>query len=285
MNQHASGTDKQPSAGRRGSRTWRRAAAPLVCAAVFMAAAAGASAQSSAAPGSGWTYELTPYLWMSGIKGDTRIGDLPTTSADVAFTDLLDNLDFGIAAAFEARRGRWGFLFDGMYFKISASATASRTGSGPVGSTATANANLKLEQTLLAGAAAYRIIEGRNPVDLIGGLRYSNIKARAEIEGSFFNQSPTASRSGRIDWLDPYVGIRAQSALSDRWTIVGYADVGGFGAGSDVTVQAIVGFDYAFSKTMIGKFGYRYLKVDYDKDGFVYDMETQGPYLGLALRF
>jgi opacity protein-like surface antigen len=51
-------------------------------------------------------------------------------------------------------------------------------------------------------------------------------------------------------------------------------------------MQASVGVNYAISKTISAKFGYRYLKVDYDKDGgLLYDMEMQGTQLGVGFRF
>ena len=42
---------------------------------------------------------------------------------------------------------------------------------------------------------------------------------------------------------------------------------------------------YDFSKTVSGKFGYRYLSVDYDKSGFLYDMDTYGLFAGVGIRF
>jgi opacity protein-like surface antigen len=78
-------------------------------------------------------------------------------------------------------------------------------------------------------------------------------------------------------------------ASSTRSTSAGpwwaYGDIGGFSAGSDFTWQVALGAAYDFSKTISGKFGYRYLSVDYDKGGFLYDMKTQGVYLGLGIRF
>jgi opacity protein-like surface antigen len=85
--------------------------------------------------------------------------------------------------------------------------------------------------------------------------------------------------------VDPYIGVRVQHPLTDRLTVVGYADVGGFGVGSDSTWQALVGASYEFTKTISGKFGYRYLSVDYDKGGFLYDMANSGVYAGVGFRF
>src|SRR6185436_5393067 len=79
------------------------AAGALLGTALFIGASGMAAAQTSGAGGAGWQYEVTPYLWMSGLKGDTPLGNLPKTHVDVAFGDLVDALDFAIAGAFEAR--------------------------------------------------------------------------------------------------------------------------------------------------------------------------------------
>jgi opacity protein-like surface antigen len=142
-----------------------------------------------------------------------------------------------------------------------------------------------MKQTVLAAAASYRAVEGRSPVDVIAGLRYVKIEASADINGSFFAQTGTVSRSGDKDWVDPYIGARILHPVSDCWTLVGYADIGGFGVGSDFTWQAVAGVNYDFSKSVSGKLGYRYLTVDYDKNGFLYDMDSYGAYLGVGIRF
>jgi opacity protein-like surface antigen len=261
-----------------------RIASALLAGTLVLGAGA-ATAQTTAAQAGGWQYELTPYIWAAGMKGDVQSGALPKISTDVSFSDVLDVLDFGLMGAFEARKDRWGLLFDAIYMKLSMGGTASRTGPGPIGATLTANANLEMEQTMLAAAASYRAVEGRSPVDVIGGLRYVKLEANADINASFFALTGTVSRSGDKDWVDPYIGARVQHPLADRWSVIGYADVGGFGVGSDFTWQALAGVNYDFSKTVSGKLGYRYLSVDYDKSGFLYDMDSYGLYAGIGIRF
>jgi len=244
-----------------------------------------AQAQAAASSGGGWTFEFTPYLWGAGMSGEVGAGALPTMNVDMSFSDILDNLDAGLMGAFEARNGRWGLLFDAIYMKLAHSATASRTGSGPIGATATASAELEITQTVYAAAVAYRAIEGRTPLDVIGGARYAKLTVDAQIDGSFYAQTGTVAASAEKSWVDPYIGVRVQHPIAERWTLVGYADVGGFGVGSDFTWQALAGVNYEFSKAIAGKFGYRYLYVDYDKDGFRYDMANSGLYLGAGIRF
>jgi opacity protein-like surface antigen len=241
--------------------------------------------QTGAATPDGWQFELTPYLWAAGLKGATQVGALPRTSVDVGFDDILDNLDFAAMGSFEARKGRWGLLFDAMYIKLSASGEATRTGSGPIGATLTATADLDVEQTLLTAAVAYRFTSGPTEIDALGGLRYTKVAVDGDIGASLFGLAGTVTRSGDKDWVDPIVGVRARHRVADRWWINGYADVGGFGVGSDLTWQAIAGVEYEISKTWSAKGGYRVLKVDYDRGGTVYDMKTSGIYLGLGIRF
>lgn len=254
----------------------------LLVAALGFWMSANAGAQGT---GTGWQFELTPYVWGTAMKGTVQAGNLPQTRVDMSVSDILDVLDFAAFGTLEARKGKWGLLFDAIYFKVSDSATATRTGPGPIGATLTATANATITQSMFAAALAYRISEGVTPIDLVGGLRYSKIDVDANIEASLFGLTGFRARSGDKDWVDPYVGVRVQHALSDRWTLMGYADIGGFGVGSDFAWQAIAGVNYRFSNAVSFKFGYRAMDIDYDSGGFRYDMRTQGLYLGAGFRF
>jgi hypothetical protein len=242
-------------------------------------------AQTSSSASDGWTYELTPYLWGAAMKGDTQAGRLPRTSVDMSFSDILDVFDFGLMGAFEARKGRLGLYLDTMYIKVSDSANARRTGTGPIGATLTASADLKLEQTMLAFAGMYRMVEGSSPVDVLAGVRYTDIEVDASIGASLFARTGRVHRKGSKDWVAPYIGLRVQVPIADRWKLVGYADVGGFGVGSDSSWQLAAGINYEISTSMNAKFGYRRLDIDYDKNNFLYDMKLEGLYFGLGIRF
>jgi len=239
-----------------------------------------------AAGAGGWQYELTPYVWATAMKGDTKaFAKVPKVQVDSSFSDILGSLDMGFMGAFEARKGRWGLLVDSIYMNVSDAATAVRTGPEDTAVLASANANLRVKQGMLGAGAAYRVSEGPTSVDVVGGLRFSHISVEARIDAAFFGAAGTAIRKTDEDWVDPYVGARVQHPVSSRWTLVGYADVGGFGVGSDLAWQAAAGVNYAFSQKVTGKFGYRYMSVDYDKGGFLYDVANSGFYAGLGIRF
>ena len=242
-------------------------------------------AQATAASGPGWSFDFTPYLWGAGMDGKVQAGQLPSTSVDMSFSDIVENLDAGLMGAFEARSGRWGLLLDATYMKLEGSGTATRTGAGPIGATASANADLEIKQTTFAAAVTYRAKEGRAPLDVVAGMRYLEIEASARIDASFFAQTRSVDAGAKKSWGDPYIGLRLQQPLDERWTLLSYVDIGGFGVASDFTWQALLGVNYDFSKSIAGKAGYRMMGVDYDKDGFAYDMTYSGLYFGLGIRF
>jgi len=255
-----------------------KALAAMSVAVVGLAGTLPASAQSS--PG-GWQYELTPYLWTTGLKGAVQTPSVPRTEVDMSFSDLFDSLDFAFSGTLEARKGKWGLIGDLQYYKLSAGGTTSS--SGPLGLTVAADVELK--QTILAAAAAYRVVEGSSPVDVVGGLRYTNLDVDVTANFSALGLTGGGIRSGSESWVDPYIGLRVQHPLSDRWSMMAYADIGGFGAGADFTWQALAGLQYRVSDKYAIKFGYRVLDVDYEKDGFVYDMQNEGLFFGLGIRF
>ncbi len=273
-----------------GGKTGRRGGALMMTVLLACLLVTGtAHAQSTTTSADGWQYELTPYIWGAAMKGDVQGGSLPKIHTDVSFSDITDVLDFGLMGSFEARKGKFGLLFDAIYMDLSMGGAASRTGPGPIGATVTANVNLGFKQTVLAAAVTYRTVEGRSPVDVIGGLRYIKLEADAQIDASFFASffglTGRVARSGDVDWVDPYVGVRVRHALNDRWSLTGYGDIGGFGLGSDISWQVSAGANYDFTKSVSGMFGYRVFYADYDKSGFLYDMKSEGVYAGVALRF
>jgi opacity protein-like surface antigen len=79
------------------------------------------------------------------------------------------------------------------------------------------------------------------------------------------------------------VVINAKNTLQDHYRR--YADIGGFGAGSDITYQALAGVSWQYSETFAANAGYRYFYQDYENDGFVWDMAAHGFYAGLGIRF
>jgi opacity protein-like surface antigen len=255
-----------------------------VAGALGLCVAAPAGAQSKTSD-SGWQFEVTPYLWLPALKGSSSIGNLPEVNFNLSTSDVLDALDFGAMGSFEARKDRWGLFFDVVYSKISfggGGAASLRGGPG-----ISVNADLDIKNTIASAAVLYRAIEGRSPVDLFLGVRYNDVDldATVSVAGGLGMLGITSNPNYSKNWWDPYIGARVTHPVAERWTLVGYADYGGFSVGSKETWQAIAGVKYDFSKTISGNLGYRYLHIDYDKDGFLYDVDYKGGYLGIGIKF
>ena len=86
-------------------------------------------------------------------------------------------------------------------------------------------------------------------------------------------------------WVDPYIGIGGSYNLSKAFYLTGKADVGGFDAGSKITVQAYGALGCHVTRSIYSELGFRYLYYDYDSGGFLYKVSTYGPQITAGIIF
>ena len=231
-----------------------------------------------------WHVEFTPYLFASGLHGSTGTQQV---SADVntGFGDIVQNLDSGLMGTLELRRGRWGIILDGLYFKLGDQRARSWEGPAGIGS-ATGDLDVSTTMQMYQLSAAYRLGDGV-PTDLIVAGRYTQLDLNMNLVATTGGLLPggTRSLSASQSWWDPVIGVRVILPFAQRWSAMLYGDVGGFGVGSDLTYQGIAGVNWQFSEHVSAKLGYRYIYQDYENNGFVWKMAAYGPYLGLGIRF
>ena len=84
-------------------------------------------------------------------------------------------------------------------------------------------------------------------------------------------------------WVDGIVGAKARVNLDAKWFLNGWGMIGG--GGSNVTWDVLAGIGYQWNDRISTTLGYRALGVDYENDGFVYDVVQHGPVLGMVFRF
>lgn len=58
-------------------------------------------------------------------------------------------------------------------------------------------------------------------IESTAGLRWTKLEADASALG--------LSASESADWTDPFIGLRMNADLTERWNLFAQADVGGFG--------------------------------------------------------
>lgn len=231
-------------------------------------------AASVEAPPSEWSFHFTPYLWAAALKGDVALGPLaPPVQIDAGFIDILKHLRMTFMGTFEVRNDKIGFISDLSYLATKVS------GAGPLGFV---NAELNDKTFFGTFAGAYRVFDqGTAWVDVIGGARTWWRDDVLDITGPGGAISANRSKT----WVDPIVGLRAKSYLNPKFYVQIYGDVGGFGVGAKSDWQAVglLGYQYNATTSFFG--GYRYLAVNYNRDGYVFDVNLSGPVIGATFKF
>lgn len=221
--------------------------------------------------GRGWAVQVTPYVWGSGVGGEVApLAGGPTLEFDESLPDVLEDLDAAFFLSAFARRGAWVALAD-----VSASAS-SREGLVPPGIPGEGEVSQR-SVTLALGRRVQP--DPRATLDLLLGLRAWDLEASAAV--------PLAGLSASADagFADPIVAARATYALSPRLSATLYADLGGWGAGSEATDQQLATLNYAVTERLVLSTGWRRLHVDREGDGPRIEATFSGPLAGLTWRF
>ena len=258
-----------------------------------------------------WTYVAMPYAWLPAINGSTTVKGR-TTDINASIGDILDRKIpaqlFGLMGAFEARSGRFAVMTDLTYMKLGADGGAARARSVHplVGGGLAAFATVQFEMVIAEAALGYELVRwqgagvSETAIDLYGGGRFWWQKAEAELglaAGLTIGDLTVArgralADSGDVTWFDPLIGLRLRHRFTPQAELVLRGDVGGFGAGSKFSWQAMGYVNWEFARTQSvawsGMLGYRALYVDFSKGSgrshYEYDMLTHGPIFGLTAR-
>jgi hypothetical protein len=265
---------------------------------------------------SGWQFRVTPYAWAPSVNGDVTVRG-QTADIDMSFWDLFDSGSSGaeldslaaLMGYMEIRKGPWGIYGDVVWgkFDFSGDAVRQRNPIANLNVSARANAGLDYEITMAESGLTYEVARwagtsSRTALDLLGGARYWNqeldlsLAVDSSVElgnlGLERSGSRAVARSGTLEWVDPFVGLRLRHELAPGRELQFLGDIGGFGVGSDLTWQLFAGYSFDFAvwqSTLHGVVGYRALAVDYSQDNATnknnLDLILHGPVVGLSFRW
>jgi hypothetical protein len=233
---------------------------------------------------SGWEFTVAPYLWGASLNGDVRIGRVEE-DVDLNFIDILKDFSFGGMLYAEARKPSYGFFANMLFVRTRDD------------SSGTVDTDVKSDTAQVALGGFYRVLdwqwgegsEGRPlrlAVEPLAGVRWSYLRAEIELSGGGAVNLPQADRSE--NFVDPLVGVRIGSDVSENWLAFVSADIGGFSVGSDYSwnLQGYIGYRMAmFGVPTVLSAGYRALHQNYKDGDFKWDVTQHGPILGLAYRF
>jgi hypothetical protein len=221
-------------------------------------------------------FDVTPYIWGSRIEGTVGLRGR-TAEVDISFRQLLEHMEGAFMLPVEARYGKWGFGLELIYIKVG----DDHATPGPLFSVA----DFTAKETIIEFGPRFRLIESKAvALDVLAGGRWWRLRNKLDLGAGVL---PEVTLELNESWIDPFGGLRMFIDLSSRWLLQARGDLGGLGAGSDFTWQALGGLGYKFGDRYTVKAGWRQLDVDFEEDdnGFLYDVGTGGVILGLTIRF
>ena len=236
----------------------------------------------------GWTFVLTPYVWLPNINGTLKY-ELP--EVDTGPNNYLQNLNMVFMLSGEARKARWSVIGDLIYLNFDDQKGNVRQvnfGGTRVATTVSGDSrsSVKGVEAMLAGG--YAVVPG---MDVIAGVRYFGLEARSDWQlsgavngpgpGQTFPASGNVSR--RADLWDGIVGVRGRLRWGEgAWFSPYHLDIGG--GSSSLTWQTLLGIGYAF-KWGDALLAYRTAYFDLGDDKLLQDFRFSGPTLGATFRF
>ena len=185
-----------------------------------------------------------------------------------------------------ARNETFYLSIDGLWAKIGGTANF-RLAPGPfAGSTASLTETLGI----VTAYAGYRLPLGSPDFALyatVGG-RYQGISANFGLHRNVTGFG--VNEQGSVGWVDPLIGLAMHYRINDKYFVDATADIGGFGAGSQITTQDQLTVGYNWTQSISTSVGYRILYTDYvhsnDRGGsFRYNTTLYGPYVGVSYNF
>jgi hypothetical protein len=258
---------------------------PTLYASLLLSGPALVKAEGTSAD-NGWDFAVAAYLWGADIGGTTGSG----ADIDVSFSDLFSGLNAGFMGTFEARKDKWLVLTDLVYLDVSADNKTDVTipvgpglGPGPVPIDIDTKVEIDLKGTVFQLAGGYNLLsEGPLKLDLLAGARYLNLDNDITVNLSSIGGGRKTKFSDDGHVWDGIVGVKGMYALSPRWSLPYYADIGT--GQSDFTWQVAAGVAYHAAEWVDVALVYRYLAWDIGED-FVDDLNFSGPALGAVFRW
>jgi hypothetical protein len=231
----------------------------------------------------GWRFQITPYAWLPSLGAEIEPAHgLPTFDASLSRSDILSDLDAAFFLNATARRGRFVLLGDVSWSSVSQDdEVASRFVPVPI------SVRGEVDQASLTLAAGWSVVaRGALTLDLLAGVRGWRVEASLEAEAQL---APGFARGAETSvtrtWVDPILAVRTRVQPFERWSLIGYGDVGGFGAGSESTWQLVGTLNYQITDHFYVSAGWRHLVVDYAESGSDIDVALTGPLVGATFRF
>ena len=262
------------------------------------------SGQAAASP-SGWTFDVSPYVWFATVNTTVNLNLPPalggTVSADssVGFGELVPHLHFAAMATADAQYGRFSLLTDIMYLSLGGTASHIRSVNFfdrpriPISSTVQASAGMNLQATIWTLAGGYTVLQGDwGNFDVIAGFRYLPINTRINYSLGLTITGPrgngatfggNGSVSGSLGIWNGIGGFRGRIRIRNTALFIPYYfDIGGGGSSPTWQISSGLGYHLPWGDVSLT---YRYLTFDQSDSATVQKLAIRGPILAVNFTF
>jgi hypothetical protein len=229
---------------------------------------------------------LTLPIWIPGVTGSFAEGstsvdvDRPEVPSVGGAAERATSLEFALVGRLDVRRDRFVAFADVFGVRIGKTADYQANGFDSDGS---------LEGIIGRVLVGHRVVQAcPDPCrtafdfDILGGARVYYVEAKLD-------EPDALSFSAHKTWIDPIVAVRASIDPPGPFDFSVMADVGGFGAGSEVSWSVSLEAHWRFARHWSLMVGWAWLAIDYDlganDDRFVVDIRVGGPQIGITYVF
>lgn len=234
-----------------------------------------------------WVFKANIYGWLPHAPAKFIVNQMVVANLPENLGDILDGLKMASMTEFSLNKGPLSFFVSPLFYNGS----ASKDFTGPTGQNRTARVKEKV--WLVDYGVGWKFgpwkmgEDAASPTITVGpfvGARYFHDPIRLDVAPGVLDQGLNIKTT--LAFTTPFAGLRADVKFSDKWSLSIEGDYGVFDT-SEIkkTYQALGVVSYHFKiKNTPSQFfvGYRYLRIELEKDPLIVDVEIKGPLLGIG---
>jgi hypothetical protein len=221
-----------------------------------------------------WQFSAAIYGWGPDTTATIETPRGPVTG-ELTFSEAWESLDLAFMGVVSAQRNQLSLILDTLFLKLS----DDRATPGVLGF---AGAEVSSQVSIINAYAMWEVSSSSTGrLDVGAGVRFYN----TDSDVSFTGGPVPLGFEIADDWVDPLLAVRYRADFGRDWYATAFADVGGFGTGSEFTWQGVATVGYRFTDSFSVEAGYRMLQSDRIEANGEIDLELSGPLIGARFQF